>query len=758
MRSSWLSAYFAFVIRREKVVFAIVAVVTVAAAAMISQGVIASSIGKMFFGDLPEYVRYTERIRAFQNDEQFVVGYDDLDLLGSDSQARLRKAVDAIESMQDVEEARTVLAAQRMRATDGDLIVEPYVDVATTSKAHALSELVADRFASGLLVSKDGGHATVLVELAVDEERTAERAPLLVQEVVDAMVAAGFDGELRLAGFPAILAEVMAESGRNFVVLLPMVAVVLFVLVLLILHRLGPALVCLSVAGIAGVWTLGFSTLLDREINLFATFVPTIVLIVTFSDIIHLWSAFRSELASGKAQQDAVMAAAEDVGRACLFTSVTTAIGFLSMVAVPTPMFQQFGVVLGFGVGVALILAMTLVPIVLSKAKTEAAPGPDDRPRLGTRLVDAALRFASSVTSQHPWLVILAFAAGAGTAVWGASHAYIDTIFQARFADDHKVRRDERWFAKHFDGTNGVDLFITADEDGGALDPELLRRVGEAQAALDADVEISKTLSLVDLLEEIHQQMTGQPGLPQTPEAVAQYLLLFEASGGDDISALIDDERRTLRLSFRIHEQGVRGTRRIGLESQEVAQALIGSRATVEATGMTLLLGRFLDVLFGGQTLGLSVSFCVISLLMIFALRSFRIGLLSMIPNALPLLALVGYIGIVWGRSDSDVFSIGMMAMGIGVDDTIHFLMRHRVESERTDDPAEALRRTFEFSGRAIVMTTAILAIGFAPFALGQYLLTDMIGTLLPGVLVVALLADVMLVPAMVQVGWLARH
>ena len=126
-----------------------------------------------------------------------------------------------------------------------------------------------------------------------------------------------------------------------------------------------------------------------------------------------------------------------------------------------------------------------------------------------------------------------------------------------------------------------------------------------------------------------------------------------------------------------------------------------------------------------------------------------------MIPNAFPLLVLGGTLGLVYDEVDSDTLFLAMLAIGIGVDDTIHFLMRFRLERSRSTDRQEALIRTFEFAGRAIIMTTVTLALGFAPFVLSGYFSIWILGVYLPLTLVVALLADLLLVPAMAQVGWI---
>jgi predicted RND superfamily exporter protein len=170
---------------------------------------------------------------------------------------------------------------------------------------------------------------------------------------------------------------------------------------------------------------------------------------------------------------------------------------------------------------------------------------------------------------------------------------------------------------------------------------------------------------------------------------------------------------------------------------------------------MVTLLGSWLDEIVDGQRNGVLASSVVICLLMMLGLRSAKVGLWSMIPNLFPLVVLWGCMALVWNPVDSDTLVVAMMAIGIGVDDTVHFLMRYRVEADRTASTSEALHRTFAFAGRAIVTTTVILGLGFLPLAGSSYIPLRFVGILLPGSLVLALLADLLLVPALVQVGWM---
>ena len=161
----------------------------------------------------------------------------------------------------------------------------------------------------------------------------------------------------------------------------------------------------------------------------------------------------------------------------------------------------------------------------------------------------------------------------------------------------------------------------------------------------------------------------------------------------------------------------------------------------------TLSRRELADELLAGQQRGLLFTFILVALMMCISLRSVGAGLWSMLPNMLPLLVLGGTIGLVQDETDSDTLILAMLAIGIGVDDTIHFLMRYRIEVGRGRTPSEAIAATFDFAGRGIVMTTVVLAIGFMPLAFTDYYSTKIMGTMLPYTLVVAVFAD-LLVPA----------
>jgi predicted RND superfamily exporter protein len=745
-------------------VLLVFAVITGLAGAVLSRAEISSDVKSMFFGDSPEYARYIERTREFSNDLAVVVGFEASDLLTEKGVERLRHVVGKLEEHPDLRRVHSVLGLQRVRVENGVLTMDYYVDEALEHPERAkeiMAELMADPLAGGLLMSRDGRHSAVVIELATEGDgrtQKAEDTPLVLKHIIQVFVDAGFDeAGLHRTGMIAVLGEVMHQISLNIGRLFPVVCVMLLITVFVMFHRLWPVLITGVVSLVAVIWTMGFAVLLVKQINVLVSMIPAIIVIIAFADVIHLCSSYLLELAHGEGKEAAIEKSCGEVGQACLFTSLTTFFGFISLAFVPTPIFRQMGVALGFGVASALFIAITITPIIFSlmpqpkQWRTGAAAKSQN-------LLDSFLDLVQRIATGRPKTVVAVFAALLAASIFGAWRINIETDFTRRLAEDNRLRVDERFFAENFVGTNFLDVFIESDEDGGLLEPEVFAGVAELQDSLEAMPAVDKAMSAVDLVRIFHREFEPDKArvspVPRTKKEISRYLYLFEMSDdNEDLGRMIDFDRRTMRLGLCLKDDGVYAAFNAGEAARAHADEILGGRARVEVSGLTYLLGDWLDNIVTGQKRGLAFAFTTIMIMMMIALRSLSAGAWSMIPNAIPLLALGGYLGLFWEATDSDTMAMAVIAIGIGVDDTIHFLMRYRLELKKTGDVTEAIDKTFHYSGRAIVITTVILLVGFAPFALSDYFTTRIMGTLLPGCLVMALAADLLLVPALVKLG-----
>jgi len=749
-----MESYLRFILKYRKLVLAVIGAITVLAGLNISRGVISTSLTELYLGENPAYHRYRElRMPDFGSDGIVLLAFDADDSASPDFLARLDQAISAMEELPDVERVDSILNAVRVSGDDERIRVETVADALEKDPARArelIAQLRTDPAAGGRVISEDGGAIALMVELVWDEKRPSEECPRIMEELTVALEDAGFEREeIHSAGMTVVLSAAMHETMFNMTRLMPLVMLCLLAVVWFTFGRLWPVLLTGLIGTVASIWTMGFAILLDTRVSVLMAMVPSVVTTIAFGDVIHLCSAYMTELLSGKSRDEAILASGNEVGRACFFTSITTFVGFVAMSFVPTPVLRQVGIVLGFGVAGALLIAMTVAPVLFSMR-----PAPKPWPKRSFNFLGHVLTGCRKLAWNRPVIVVILFAALLSWSIAGITRIEVDTDLTGRMNEESRLQVDERYFKKHFSGTNFLEFFVDAPEGSDVLDPEIMALTDRFQQRLLEMPTVGQVHSLIDPLALIHEHFVseGEGKMPASREAVAQYLLLLEMADDDNsLDKLVDFDRRTLRLLASVPAQGIVETRDLGLEAVELAGPLREAGAAVEASGTTFLAGNWLHEVVDGQKRGFAIAFFSVLVLMVIGLRSFGNGLLSMIPNSLPLLALGGWVGFFWDKVDSDTLGIAMMAIGIGVDDTIHFMMRYKIEAARTSDVALALERTFTFSGRGIFITTAVLVAGFLPLTITDYVTIHNMGTMLPYTFIVALAADLLLVPALIR-------
>ena len=746
-----------FLLRYRYAMLAVLLLVTAGFAATLPRAIIATNFAELFFSADEEFDRYLERTAEMTNDHMMLIGIETEHPLALETLDKLQLAVPRIESLPEVRQVASVLSAGKLLDEDDELHVYRYVEEvqANPERQHeVMAALLDNPLWSGVVVSKEGRHLSLLVELHADNDRQAEAERDFLDAVRGILTDAGFDEQgLYYGGSSPVMAEMFNQVYRNLTRIFPVVAFGLFLIGFIMFRKLWPVIITLTVAFLAVVWTSGFSLLIDPEVNLFLSVVPVIILVISFADVIHLCSAYMLELSTGKSKREAILASGADVGAACLFTSLTTFVGFTALAFVPSPVMQQFGMVLGFGVGATLLIAITLVPIIFSFMQT---PPPQPRVTSGKDWITQMLLGSEKFAVRRPWVVVGISIAVVILSGMGMKNLVIDASMLERFSSNNMIRQGADFFEEHFAGTSTMSVFLDSVDDADMLDPDRFAAMAAFQAKLAESPHVDQIVSFVDLMEQTHLEMREPDDtsrLPQTRAEMAGYLMLYELAGEGNIDQLLTNDRRTMQMVIRTSESTFRQAYAMGQDIRIAGAEVFGDSVRIEPGGLLYFLGRWLDELVDGQKRGLLFSILTITLMMIIGLRSLRVGLASMLPNLLPLIVLGGVLGFVWDTADSDTLIVAMIAIGIGVDDTIHFLMRYRIEAQRTRDQAVAIQDTFHFAGRAIMITSIILVVGFVPLMMSDYRSFILLGSLLPMTLVVALLANIFVVPALIKLG-----
>jgi len=752
--------YIKFIVRYRFFVLGILLLLTLLSGAVLSKTKLSGSMAEIFLGESPEFLRYIERVKEFGSDSFIIIAYEEENLFSKQSIEKLKAVVGKIKDIPIVKNVQSILDLQDVQVVGGMPTAERYVDIAMKQPERSgeiIDKLHSDPLIGGLMISKDGRHSMVVIELVFDEKQSDQDLPPLMKEIFKIFEERGYErSRLHQGGGIPIFVEMLNQILFNFKRLTPIVCLVLFLTVYVLFQRFWPVFITLIVTLIGVNWTMGFGILLFGKINMMTAMVPGIIMIIAFSDVVHLCSSYHMEISKGELKKQAIEKSCSEVGTACLFTSITTFFGFISLALVPAPAYRQFGIILGVGVGLTLIIAMTLTPIIFSlmRAPKPLRVGATSKAQL---LLYEAIDFMVHLTRKKPWIIVTAFGVLLVLTVIGVTRIEFEKDIIKNLAEDNPIRADSRYFSEHFDGTNYLDIFIEAPEPNGILKPEVLSRVSAFQNTLLSLSEVDRVLSIGDLFNHMHRLFN--PGdakgnvRPMTEGDISKYLFMFRMVGSDELKSMIDVDSRTIRLRLHLNDSGFFAASRTRQNALDAGQAVLGDKVQIEVTGITALFGQFVVDFIAGQKKGLIFAFLAIFMMMAIALRSFTGGLWSMLPNMIPLLLLGGYVGWFWDLVDSDVIMVAIIAIGISVDDTIHFLFRYRFERERTKDIDIALDKTFHFSGRALIITSVIIVAGFAPFAFADYFFFKIMGTLLPATLAAAMVTDLLLIPAMIKLG-----
>jgi hypothetical protein len=474
---------------------------------------------------------------------------------------------------------------------------------------------------------------------------------------------------------------------------------------------------------------------------------------------VHVLALFFRRFASGSSKEDAIVWALEHSGLPIILTSLTTAGGLLSFAPTALAPISDLGIFAPAGVMIALLLTLVLLPALLALAPIRRLAEADAKGAGLQRLLDAAIVGAGDFAGRRPWVVIGASAALLVVAGVGATRIELSHNPLEWLPASDPVRRSTEQIDRELRGSISMEVVLTRDGENGWYDPDAIHELEAfsrfAETYRNGDIFVGRAFSLVDVLKEIHRALNGNdPRYYDTPsdrDLIAQEFLLFENSGSDDLEDLVDSRFSQARLTLKMPWLDAVAYTGAVRELEEHLREQLGGDTTIVVTGIVALLTRTISAVLISMVQSYSIAFVVISLLMILLLGSVRMGLISMLPNLAPILCALGLMG--WFGLPLDAFTllIGSIALGLAVDDTIHFMHNYRRYLGQGSDSRGAIRQTLETAGRAMLATTLVLSVGFFIFMLSPMSNLFNFGMLTGFAILVALLADFLLAPALMQ-------
>jgi len=558
------------------------------------------------------------------------------------------------------------------------------------------------------------------------------------------------------------------------------------------------------------VWTWGITVAFGVTLSTMISLTVLLVFAVGIADCVHVMSAYFVYRQQGREHEEALSGAYGKTGLAIMVTTVTTMTGVLALTTSGLVPIRVFGAMSALGVFMAFFFTVVLLPILLSLWHPGAHPAQRQGRSSGwlanrwqqspmplrvvaivvavaaliglTGLVmglyialigvaalvvlrwqDRLLAACPPLVARRPRTILLMFATLFAASLYGTSQVQIDSNISELARQDSIPRIAYNIVDEHMAGAQNISIMIDSGISDGLLEPALLRAMDTLQTRIIERYpdEVSRTYSLANIVKDTNQVMNqDNPDYYRIPDSaitVSQLMYLFNSANPEERRSLVSDDFSRSHITINAYNAGSYQYQlffeELGAEIDTVFTPLQEEFPDMEVTvtGSVPLMMRAMDEIAQSQYSSFLLALGVISVIMIVTLGSLQAGLISIVPNLIPALLAFGLMGLLDIPLDTDTLLIAPVIIGIAVDDTIHFMTHYRVELVRTRNMQQALNSTVHDVGRAVLFTTMILGLGFAILGFSEYLGMAKIGIFGALAIFVALLCDLLLLPAMLM-------
>jgi len=640
------------------------------------------------------------------------------------------------------------------RADGDELIVEPMVENAealTDAGLEQVRDVALNAIEiAGILVSHDARVAGLTIDFTLPDNPDAAVVEITdyLGNLLDRMRTEHPQNAYYLTG-DVPLNRAFADATRDDLeTFVPVTFAVITVVAALLLRSVLGTVAIVAVLMFAVNTTVGFAGLLGTVFNPANSGVPIIVMTVAVAHSVHVVATTLDGMRRGLDRNSAIAESIRVNAWPVFLTSLTTAIGFLSLNASDSPPFRVLGNLVAFGVFCAFVYSLTLLPALLSVLPMRARA-------IRTGHTAFFGRFGDFVVARRTVLLwcslILAI-----VLVTGIPRLELTDNWTKYLSERYQFRTDTDFVIANLTGIETLEYSLDSGSEGGITDPAYLGRVDAFARWFRNQPEVSHVKAFPDIMKRLNKNMHGDDPefyrLPEDPELASQYLLLYELSlpFGRDLNNQIDIGKSATRMTVVMRSLTSKGQRELDARARDWLRANAPG-LTTEASGVSIVFAHLSQRNIKSMLTGTIVAMALISLILVFVFRSLRVGLLSLVPNFIPAAMSLGLWGYMVGHVGLAGSVMTAIAFGIVVDDTIHFLTKYLETRRQGRDAPEAVRAAFRTVGHALWTTTAVLALGFLVFAASGFEISWALGLLVTLTIGFALLADFLLLPPLLM-------
>jgi predicted RND superfamily exporter protein len=646
---------------------------------------------------------------------------------------------------------------QHTRVEGDELIVEDLVRNARALKKEEIADIrriaLSEPLLVNRLISKTGHVAGINVNIIKPEDKTTATNEIVVyvRQIIKDFSHQYPEMDIHLTGWIMLENALGEASQEDMQVLVPIMFIVLIIILGIALRSVagtGATLIViifsmLTGMGLAGWWGIAITAPSSNA--------PPIILTLAVADSIHFLVTMFYLMRQGKDKHSAIVESLRVNMQSVFLTSLTTAIGFLTMNFSDAPPFRDVGNIVAAGVTAAFFYSMGFLPALMAviPVRVKSRQSEQDHGTLQ--------RFADFVIRRRQTIMVGTVAVSAVLAL-GVLRIELDDDFIKYFDERYEFRQDSDFIMKHLTGLYTIEYSLNSGKPDGIHDPVFLKTVEKFATWYKSQPHFVHVNTLTDTIKRLNRDMHNNDPtyyrIPDDRQLAAQYLLLYEMSlpFGLDLNNQINVDRSSIRMTVTLRDITARQLRDTDTRAREWLKANASESMFTYGTGLGVIYAHISSRNIKSMLAATTGAIILISLILALVFKSLKFGLVSMVPNLVPVLMAFGLWGLVVRQVGLPISVLAALTLGIIVDDTVHFINKYlHARREGGLSPAEAVRYTFNTVGTAIWVTTAALVGGFWVLAISGFKPSSDMGLMTGVTIALALVFDFLLLPTLLM-------
>jgi len=697
----------------------------------------------------------------YGGDEFVVVSFKGEDIFSMNVFDIIERMTNRIERVHNVEKVLSLLNVNIIKGNSDGFGIYPLIpeNLLQSGDIDAVKKgVIENKLYQRMLYSDDGNATSIMAWLVPLGNNDAARVNV-INEIKNIINEEGDGRRFYFYGMPVYITAIFGASVRDQIILTPIVVILIGLMFFYFFRNWSFVISPFIIIYISAVWAEGLLVFTGNTLNFITMLIPVILLIVCIAVSVHIITHYMEIKDQYKNRIDSLKNVIINIGVPILLTSLTTAIGFFSLVWNSIKPVRNFGFFLGMGVLFAFVSSITILPIILSFINSKEENFIDNK---NFQVLDGLLiRIGEFVYRRKGFIVILSLVITI-ISIIGISRLEVrqDTVGILKNKELHEAGR---FIDLVMGGSCEIDMLVDGKRENAILEPKNLKVLERVQNRMKKEVlhydtpVIRSEISILNYLKEMNQAINGgNPDyyrIPSTKGESIDFLEIIDKEKTGVESIINHDYSKTRMRAFILSgKDSVVSRKAINMAKKIVEEETGGTEMDVVFTGRPVIWSNMIDYLISGMIESFFYAFIAIIIMMVIVFRSIRLGILSMILNIIPVIVSFGIMG--WMNIPINMITVMIpsIAIGLAVDDTIHFFWRMVKEVKEGGDYKEAMMQTLKSVGKPIILTSLLLCVGFSALYFSQLVVLVQFAFVTSIIIIMALIADLYLGPALILI------